>query len=50
MILQDFKDENFGKKLKRKCCGKTEEMETHCPSNDITTENSRNSRTLSKTQ
>jgi len=36
MILQDFKDENVGKKLKRRCCGKTEEMETHCPSNDIT--------------
>jgi hypothetical protein len=23
MILQDFKDENVGKKLKRKRCGKT---------------------------
>jgi hypothetical protein len=38
MTLQDFKDENFGKKLQRKFCGKTEEMETRCPSNDIITE------------
>jgi len=35
MILQDFKDEKFGQKLKRKCCGKTEEMETHCPTNYV---------------
>ena len=50
MILKDFMDKNVGKKRKRKCCGKTEEMETQCPSNDITTEDSRNSRPLSKTQ
>jgi hypothetical protein len=49
MILKDFVDKNVGKKRKRKCCGKTEEMETHCPSNDIT-EDSRNSRPLSKKQ
>jgi hypothetical protein len=35
---QDFKDENDGMKLTRKCCGQTEEMEIRCSSTDITTE------------